>query len=197
MTHVNHGARLIYDAAFQLDSTDYWFEYPYVLVQWMPYAKYGLQKQLNEDEFPQFVRMMSGLDMVKLVDKTVSSGGARLLNDVEMGQAELDAANRRFRWTWHLDLQGIGPIRALAVGYFGRQSIVRLVFYSRSTEWDHHSDAAPRCYRRTATVGRPGAAPPGPSRHPQRLCSLGSSERRLQWQTIAGSSWRSLGGCGS
>jgi len=134
------GSSIIWDAAFQLESAGNWFEYPYVIVQPVPYAAHGMKGQPKEDELPRFVRALSGLDLVGVADSQLSSEARPRFGTVETGLAELDAAKRRYQWTGHADVQGIGPIRFLAVGYFGHQSIVQLLFYSRSGDWDRHSD---------------------------------------------------------
>lgn len=124
-----------YDAGFQLDATGKWFEYPYVLVQ-----SIALRRQLNEDEFPEFVRMMTGMDVGKILDEGLSSLGRQLMSSVDAGQPQLDVANRRFLWTMNSDVQGVGPIRTLIVGYFGRDSLVQVMFYSRRADWDRDAD---------------------------------------------------------
>lgn len=137
----NASVPILYDAGFQLDSTDRWFEYPYVLIQPIPYATFGLHRQLNEDEFPKFVRrMLTGTGPVKLVDGNLSSFGRQLLTDIDVGQPQLDVANRRYLWSMNENVQGIGPIRSLGVGYFGRDSIVQVMFYSGRADWDRYAD---------------------------------------------------------
>lgn len=135
----NSAASIIYDAGFQLDSTDEWFEYPYVIVQPIPYAKLGLHRQINEDEFPEYVRMLTGMDVGKVLDKTISSDARQLVSNINAGKPQLDVANRRYLWAMNTDMQGIGPIRGLTAGYFGRDSIVQVMFYSRRADWDRYA----------------------------------------------------------
>ena len=135
------GTTIIYDAGFQLDSTDQWLEFPYVLVQPIPYTKFGLHRQINEDEFPEFVRILTGSDVNKLVDKNITSDARQLFGEITTEHSILDSTNRRFFRTLNTDVQGIGPVRGLIVGYFGRDSIVQIAFYSRSAEWEHYVGA--------------------------------------------------------
>lgn len=132
---------IIYDAGFQLDSTDHWFEYPYVMVQILPYAKFGSHRQINEDEFPEFVRRLTGINVGKLLDKTVSSDVRQLFANIDTGKPQLDVANRRYFWAINMDVQDIGPIRSIIVGYFGRNSIVQVTFSTRRAEWNRYADA--------------------------------------------------------
>jgi hypothetical protein len=131
---------IIYDAGFQLDSAEQWFEYPYVLVQPIPYASFGLHRQINEDEFPEMVRTVTGLDFDKIVDENISSDARQFLGEMDVGKPRLDAGNRRYLWTMNMDVQGIGPVRGLLAGNFGRDSIVQVAFYSRRADWDRYSD---------------------------------------------------------
>ena len=140
----NSTASIIYDAGFVLDSADEWFECPYVLISPTPYAELGLSRQLNEDEFPEFVRRLTGLDVGKLVDENVSPLGRQIITRVDAGQLQLDVANRRFLWILNSNVQGVGPIRLLSVGYFGRDSIVKVTFYSRLADWDRDADVRER-----------------------------------------------------
>ncbi len=133
-----------YDAGFQLDSTDEWFEYPFVLVRTVPYAKFGLNRQLNEDQFSKFVRMLTNRDvgkvLGKVLDKNLSSLGRQIITNVGVGQPQIDVTNRRYLWTIDSEVPGDGPIRGLVVGYFGRDSLVHVMFYSRRADWDRHAD---------------------------------------------------------
>jgi hypothetical protein len=129
----------IYDAGFQPASGAGWFEYPYVLVQVLPYAKLGSSRQINEDEFPQFISKLTGIDVGKVVDSTLSSEAKSLLGKLDMGQAQLDKKKRRFLWPINANVSGIGPLRGLVVGHFGRESIVQIAFYCRAADWDHYA----------------------------------------------------------
>lgn len=131
---------IIYDAGFQLESSDQWLEYPYILVQPLSYKALGVNRQINEDEFPRFVQMITGLDVDTIFDENVSSDIRPLLDNLVLGQPQLDVANRRYIWPLNMDVQGIGPIRGVVIGYFGRDSIVQVAFYSRSADWDQHSE---------------------------------------------------------
>ena len=136
----NAKTNIIYDAAFQLASSDRWFEYPYVLVQPLPYATFGVHRQINEDEFSRYAQMMTGLDVDELLDEKLSSDARQLLGNLEFERPQLDVAHRRYLWPIRMDVQGVGPIRGLVVGYFGRDSVVQVAFYSRRSDWDRHAD---------------------------------------------------------
>src|SRR4051812_29651715 len=51
---------VVFDTAFQPSSHVRPFQYPYVIVQVIPYADLGLRRQVNEDEFADVVKAMTG-----------------------------------------------------------------------------------------------------------------------------------------
>lgn len=135
----NPRLQIVYDAGFQPGTNEQWFDYPYVLVQPMLYSTFGVYRQLNEDEFPQVIREMTGLDPRAIVDSTVSSQARELFDNMKFGQPVLDSVNRRFIWEISMDVAEVGPIRGMVAGYFGRDSIVQIAFYSRQSEWEQYA----------------------------------------------------------
>ena len=129
--------RIAFDAAFQPESANNWFEYPYVLVQRIPYDGH---RQINEDEFPKLIRLLAGLDLGQTIDEVASSDVRKLIDNVDAGPPQLDTAHRRFLWTVSMDVQPFGPSYGLVVGYFGRDSLVQVNFYSRRSDWDRYAD---------------------------------------------------------
>jgi hypothetical protein len=130
--------QVVYEAGFQLDSASNWLEYPYILVQPLPY---GTRGQIDADDFEEAVRYIAGLDLVDELDGSLSHVGKELvdLNRVQSGRPRLDATNRRFLWIIDMDLEGRGPVRGLVVGHFGRHSLVQVAFYCLRSEWDRYS----------------------------------------------------------
>ncbi|MEA1928899.1 MAG: hypothetical protein U9N73_11900 [Candidatus Auribacterota bacterium] len=129
----------IYDAGFQLDSADQWFEYPYIIIQLLPYEKFGLHRQINEDEFSGFVHDLTGVNISKLLVENSSNSVRDLLGNIETGQPQIDMSNHRFLWIMDNNVRGVGPTRGLAVGYFGRELLVQVMFYCRLSDWDRYS----------------------------------------------------------
>ncbi len=131
---------IIYDAGFQLESSDRLLEYPYVLVQPLSYATFGIHRQINEDEFPRFVQKITGRDVGKVLDEKLAPDARQLFGNLDVGQPILDAAHRRYLFPIDMDVQEGGAIRGLIAGYFGRDSVVQVNFYSRRSDWDRHAD---------------------------------------------------------
>lgn len=140
MMKENASIPIVYDTGFQLESAERWLDYPYILVQPLAYKSFGVHRQINEDEFPRMVQMITGFDVETFFDENVTSEARPLLDNLEFGKLQLDVANRRYTWPLNMEVQGIGPIRGLVIGYFGRDSIVQVVFYARSSDWDQHAD---------------------------------------------------------
>src|SRR5205807_2508865 len=118
-----------------------WFQYPYVLVQVMPYARLGQHGQVNEDQFPQFIRQLTGQDPKKALDSALKPEARSLLGGMQLGQPQLDSANRRYVFPMDLQVNGIGPVQSLAEGYFGRETLVQVQFCSKKDEWDRYAAA--------------------------------------------------------
>ena len=59
--------------------------------------------------------------------------------NVELGRPQLDVARRRFIFPLHGDVGG-EPSRGVSVGYFGRDSIVQLVFAAFPSDWNRYDD---------------------------------------------------------
>lgn len=138
---LNERARsdIIYDAGFQIESAARWFEYPYVLIQPLPYAQFGLNRQPYEDELPGYVRQITGLDLEELADEHFSRDMRGSVHELHGANPWLETQKHRYLQTIDVDVQGVGPVRCLTVGHFGRHAIVLLHFYSRRSDWDRYS----------------------------------------------------------
>ncbi len=130
--------RIVQDKGFQLDSSEDWLEYPYVLVQPILYSRFGRSSQINEDEFLEFVRALTGLNTDNVVNNALSKDAGDILENVAAGMAELDSSNRRFFWHMKMTVKDVGQVRGLVCGYFGRNSLVQVSFYAKSDDWDKY-----------------------------------------------------------
>jgi hypothetical protein len=104
------------------------------LVQVIPYG----HRQINESEFPAFIRKMTGLDLAAFADDHLSSDAQAIMGDFRYGQPRLDKARRRFITDLNGHVVGIGTVRGRIVGYFGRDSLVQVMFYAPESEWNEH-----------------------------------------------------------
>jgi hypothetical protein len=123
------------DAAFEPAEHKNWFDYPYVMCSCTLYSKVGQQGQINEDQFAEFTRQMTGTNAKKTIDSQMNNDAKKLLDDLTMGQPELDAPNRRFMLSTTLQVPGVGPVRNVTYGYFGRYSLVEVSFCVEEKNW--------------------------------------------------------------
>jgi hypothetical protein len=137
----NAAHRMIYDAGFQPSANQTWFQYPYVLVQVIPYADFGGAQQLNEDQFPEVVKAMTGANVTKAADQQLSPEAKTLMSGVSVGQADLDTAHRRYQLPLTLTVAGIGAVHGQLTGYFGRECLVQVMFYSKVADGDQFASA--------------------------------------------------------
>jgi hypothetical protein len=110
MQNSNAKSTINYDSAFQPKSNERWFEYPYVVIQVISYKQFGSDRQINEDEFPQFVKSITGMDLGKAVDSTVSPNLRSVVSNVQ----------------------------GLLIGYFGHESLVQINFCTKDSDSDRY-----------------------------------------------------------
>jgi hypothetical protein len=138
----NAGTKLIFDAAFQRESASPLFlEYPYLLVQIIPYAEYGVKGQIHESDFDEVIRSFTGRDAEETWNAAATPLAKQLAGAPDFQRPTLDRQNRRYIWDLSMDLQAIGKIKGRCVGYFGRDSIVQLAFYAAGADWKEHEAA--------------------------------------------------------
>ena len=130
--------KVITDAAFQSAQSAEWFEYPYVIVQVIPYGNYGINRQINEDEFNLFIKSMTGVDAAKTIDAALPTELRELVSDFNFEKPHIDKTRRRFFVPFMTNITGVGKVRGLTVGYFGRECIVQVNFYAAEGNWDQH-----------------------------------------------------------
>ncbi len=122
--------KIIYDVGFQPADSIQWLTYPYVFVQVLPYADFGLDRQLTEDEWPEIIQNITGANMEDHAEQNISPEYRELFRNVEARSPRLDRANRRFFWAMDMDIPSFGPLRASGTGHFGRESLIQIFLYS-------------------------------------------------------------------
>jgi hypothetical protein len=133
---------LSYDAGFQPAARKPWFSYPYCVVIVMPYSKFGLNRQIREDEFPKLVKAMTGLDINKAASESVAPEVRARLSNASLGQPILDTARRRFVAPIQLTFAGIGKVNGTMAGYFGRDALVQIGFYTLGQDAQRYAPTA-------------------------------------------------------
>lgn len=135
----NSKTSIFYDSGFQRDDSSRWLTYPYVLVQIIPYADFGRDRQINEDEFPEVIKSITGRDLVKDIKENLSDEFQDIMSQLETSSPQLDQLNRKYSWTMTMDVKNIGLVRGILVGYFGKESIVQVCYYAKPRAWNDQS----------------------------------------------------------
>ena len=132
---------LSYEAAFQEGGSFGWMKYPYVLVQVLPYSQFGASGEPEEKEFSKVVEAISGVKLDQVIRDVMSPAARGALKDTPNVTARLDAPNRRYFFSLSMNVVDVGTVRGEAVGYFGKEGVVQIMFY-----------ATPKDIARTANV---------------------------------------------
>src|SRR6185437_10647500 len=85
-----------YAVGFQPIAHQNGLQHPYVLVQVSTYDQNHQNRQINEDEFPQAIQHLTGVDLRKLVDEKMSDDARKLMKDMAISETQLDTLNHRF-----------------------------------------------------------------------------------------------------
>jgi len=137
---------LSYEAAYQEGGSFGWMKYPYVLVQVIPYAKYGAPGEPPETEFPKLVEAIAGIKLDKVMNDAMSPQARGILKDTPSVTARLDAPNRRYFFSMSMNVAPVGTVRAEAVGYFGKEGVVQIMFYATPKDLSRTSNVRERIF---------------------------------------------------
>jgi|GEM_PF-994305 len=129
---------LLYDAGFQPPTAPHWFAYPYVLVQIIRYADFGLDRQPSEEEAAKFVEKIANFDLRKGFRDAISDDFQNLMHSGEAGESFYDKTSHRFGFPLMLELKNVGKVRGLCAGYVGKGVIVQLLFYAKQDDWKRY-----------------------------------------------------------
>ncbi len=163
---------------FQPATHEYWLEYPYVLFYTMPYKDFGINRQINESEFAEIAAAITGVDIHQVSESNLKQGAIETSDQLSINQPQLDVSNRRLFVTMEMTVEGIGDLRSLTVGYFGRESMVQVMFYALKSEWDQHTTIRQSIYESFSYNADKAYNPqlatikPDPFRNPEMLADL-------------------------
>jgi hypothetical protein len=130
---------LVCDSAFQPAAEKKWFTYPYMIVQVIPYSSFGLRRQINEDEFAEVTKAMTGVEIGKAMDSALSPDARSIMSNASLGQPVLDRNKRRFLLPMNMTVAGIGKVKGMLAGHFGHDSLIQIGVYTRESDWDRYT----------------------------------------------------------
>jgi len=128
-------SEIVIETAFQLEAEGLWFQYPYTGVQVVTYSSFGLNRQLNEGEFENHVKGMSGLDIIDYTEQVLTPIGQEIYPELAIGKIYLDSNKRLYLFGVEMELPSVGKIKGQVVGHFGRRSIIQVMFYDLESNW--------------------------------------------------------------
>jgi len=139
-THFSEEGKRIttYEAGFQRASAEQWLQYPYVVIQALPYSTYGSNRQLYEDELIQVIQTISGANIDNIIDNTMTPEAKEAFSAFTANRVYYDKENKSFSVNIETDIIGIGKVQGKAVGYFGKEALINMTFTAREPDWNQY-----------------------------------------------------------
>lgn len=130
------------DVAFQPKRNAKPLEYPFIIVEVVPYSGIGYAQQVTDDEIRGIVRMNTGLDPANPYspDNQILEGGAEL--ESLDGVLNFEHENRRYMWSSTANVSDAGLVRSRQWGFFGRDAMVTVTLYEHGRGSDRLRDMA-------------------------------------------------------
>ncbi len=130
------------DVAFQPKRNAKPFDYPFIIVEVVPYSGIGFAQQVSDDEIRSIVKLSTGLDPTNPYgpDSQVMEGGEEIESDD--GVLNLEHESRRYMWSSTGNISDVGLIRSRQWGFFGRDAIVKVTLYEQGRGSDRLRDMA-------------------------------------------------------
>lgn len=119
----------VFDVAFQSKRAERWFEYPFIVVEVVPYASLGRQQELTSRDMLEMVKTNTGLDPATSMfsDSESMEGGGEL--DTPDGTVRFDPERHRFLWSSVSKVDHIGLVQTRQWGYFGKEAVINVTLY--------------------------------------------------------------------
>jgi hypothetical protein len=119
----------VFDVAFQPKHAGRWFEYPFIVVEVVPYSATGRTSQVASRDMLEIVKTNTGVDPATsiLSDAESMEGGGEL--DTPAGTVHFDPERHRFLWSSTSKVDRVGVIQARQWGFFGKESFVNVTLY--------------------------------------------------------------------
>lgn len=113
------------DVMFEPPDHDTWFSYPHVVIRVIPYkGRLSEDRQPYDDELPQFVEEVTGLDVDRLVKRRLDAEARPATVQASLGQVNLDPDARSFSMSMQRTSADDGELIGMLDGFFGHRAIV-------------------------------------------------------------------------
>lgn len=136
-------AKSNFDCAFQPQRNQGWFEYPYILVEVIPYSDMGIPQQVDDRQIASIVKTNTGLDPAvpaPASDPQVALGGGE--SEPLDAVLTFDRDGRRFIWSSTNTIDNVGLVRTRQWGIFGKDSLIQITLYEQGRGSDRLRDTA-------------------------------------------------------
>lgn len=127
---------IFFETAFQRKAKEgLWFQSPYAMIQIMKYSDFSLNRQPKENELEYFVKKMSGLNVVKLVERNLSPMAQDIITEPTLGEVYFDRNSKLYTLSIEIKRLNVENMKGQIVGCFGRYAIVQVMFYDLVSNW--------------------------------------------------------------
>jgi hypothetical protein len=128
------------DVAFQPKRNAKSLDYPYIIIEVVPYSGIGYAQQVTEDEIRSIVKLSTGLDPANPYspENQIMEGGAEL--ESLDGVINLEHDTHRYMWSSTSNVSDVGLVRSRQWGFFGRDAVVKVTLYERGRGSDRLRD---------------------------------------------------------
>ena len=118
---------VVYEAEFTRQINDE-NSLPSIIIQVSKYSNLNLSRAPREDEFGDFVKAITGRNVMEVKDKLFDEKIADIILGYGVSQVRVDKARRCYRFISDITMGGSEQLRSEVVGYFGKEALVQLSF---------------------------------------------------------------------
>jgi hypothetical protein len=134
LVHKNPAARnVVWEAAYQSPGGTIAFSYPYVVLQVTAYAG---GREPSESQIKDTVKKMTGDRMREFAAHTGDATIDRAIANASIGDAQYDPANHILYQPLSMSAPGLGLIKGVIIGHFGRSAVAWVMCYDRAGHFD-------------------------------------------------------------
>lgn len=130
-----------YKFAFYSTHGDFPLDYPYMIMQVIPYKG----RQPYESEFERVGKMITGVDITKEFKKHGTEEAQQLLSGIKIHGFAVEKENRRILVNTSAEIAEVGKVRTLMWIYFGRRASYHLNFSAREDQMGEYQPVFQAC----------------------------------------------------
>jgi hypothetical protein len=113
------------------------FTYPYVSVQTVPYPN---GQEPNDSQMEQLVKEMVGSDFDQEIRDDLTADAAKAISAGSYGKMRWDKASKTVVVPMQMTIDGVGPVRVVMCGQFGKEAFVGVFCYATEEDFSAYKD---------------------------------------------------------